>query len=77
MNDQELRGLIRDSITRHLGSAPRAASAPALSADGESFQAHGSHARFVLVRAADDDGACLIEPAVRCNHCGYCQSLGH
>ena len=20
------------------------------------------------------DGACLIEPAVRCTHCGYCQS---
>jgi hypothetical protein len=24
-----------------------------------------------------DDGACLIEPTVRCTHCGFCQSLGH
>ena len=28
-------------------------------------------------RGGDADGACLIEPAVRCNHCGYCQSYGH
>ena len=30
-----------------------------------------------LARGGDGDGACLIEPAVRCNHCGYCQSYGH
>ena len=24
-----------------------------------------------------DDGMCVIEPAVRCNHCGFCQSYGH
>ena len=34
-----------------------------------------SHGRLPLVRGGDDDGACVIEPAVRCNHCGYCQSL--
>jgi hypothetical protein len=26
---------------------------------------------------ADGDGLCIIEPAVACNHCGYCKSLGH
>jgi hypothetical protein len=31
----------------------------------------------VLAGDAVGDGACLIEPAVGCNHCGYCQSYGH
>jgi hypothetical protein len=25
---------------------------------------------------AGDSGACLIEPSVKCNHCGFCQSHG-
>jgi hypothetical protein len=33
-----------------------------------------SHQRYAL---PDSGGACLIEPAVTCNHCGYCQSHGH
>jgi hypothetical protein len=32
---------------------------------------------FVLPAGADGDGVCLIEPAVTCNHCGYCKSWGH
>ena len=31
----------------------------------------------VLPAGADTDGPCLIEPAVMCNHCGYCKSYGH
>jgi hypothetical protein len=27
--------------------------------------------------ADTDDGVCIIEPAVACNHCGYCKSVGH
>lgn len=34
-----------------------------------------SHERFALSPAPD--GRCFIEPAVACNHCGYCQSYGH
>ena len=75
MNDQELREMIRDSIARHAsGGAGRPGAAPDPAA---AFSAHVSHVRLPLVRGADEDGACLIEPAVRCNHCGYCQSLGH
>jgi hypothetical protein len=62
--------MIRDSIARQSG----ASSAPDPVA---AFHAHVSHLRLPLVRGGDDDGACLIEPSVRCNHCGYCQSLGH
>ena len=36
---------------------------------------HLSHAMYLtLVNPGD---ACLIEPAVACNHCGFCQSHGH
>ena len=67
--------MIRDSIARHAGSGARQ---PGGAPDPvAAFGAHISHARLPLVRGADDDGACIIEPAVRCNHCGYCQSLGH
>ena len=72
MTDQELRAMIRDSIVRHAGGAGRAAPDPV-----SGFSAHVSHLRLPVVRGADDDGACIIEPAVRCNHCGFCQSLGH
>jgi hypothetical protein len=70
MTDQELRAMIRDSIARQAGG-PRVAPDPV-----SAFTAHVSHARLPLV-GGGDDGACIIEPAVRCNHCGYCQSLGH
>ena len=72
MTEQELREAVRDAVSRHLrdeGSAP------------DSVQlsgSHPSHALLTLVRGGgDSDGACLIEPAVRCVNCGYCQSFGH
>ena len=69
--------MIRDSITRHAGF-PRSARQPGGGPDPAAmFSAHVSHLRLSLVRGGDDDGACLIEPAVRCTHCGFCQSLGH
>ncbi len=36
-----------------------------------------AHAMFVVPTGADADGPCIIEPAVMCNHCGYCRSMGH
>jgi threonine dehydrogenase-like Zn-dependent dehydrogenase len=36
---------------------------------------HASHDMYItLVNVGD---ACLVEPAVGCNHCGYCKSHGH
>ena len=70
MTDQELRAMIRDSIARQTG-------APAAPDPESAFAAHVSHLRLPVVRGGDADGQCVIEPAVRCNHCGYCQSLGH
>jgi hypothetical protein len=75
LNEQDLRDMIRASIARHLGPAvPSRAAGPE---PASAFRAEISHVRFALARGGDDDGACIIEPAVRCNHCGYCQSYGH
>ncbi len=74
MTEQELRALVREAIARNTASpvghvlsdvAPGA------------FRRHVSHAMFTVPAGADSDGACLIEPAVRCNHCGFCKSYGH
>jgi hypothetical protein len=73
MNEQELREMVRASIARHRGGESAVA---ADTAHGGSY-ANASFVRLPLVRGGDDDGMCLIEPAVRCNHCGYCQSYGH
>ncbi len=78
MNDEELRAIVRESIARQLsGPAPEAAP---LKRGPAYVETHGRYAAFVrlpLPSGGDDDGACLIEPSVRCNHCGYCQSFGH
>jgi predicted Zn-ribbon and HTH transcriptional regulator len=37
-------------------------------------QAHLSHAKFALPALGE---SCIIEPAVACNHCGFCKSYGH
>jgi len=84
MNDQELREMIRASIARHSRtlSAETAEHAEedrfrSAGSASSAFSGHASFARLPLLRSGDDDGACLIEPSVRCNHCGYCLSYGH
>jgi hypothetical protein len=71
ISDQELRALVRDAIARQAHTA-----GPAVEAV-RSVARDASHGRFAVLGGSADDGQCLIEPAVRCNHCGYCQSLGH
>ena len=76
VSDQDLRQLVRDAIARHAGPA---LSEPLDFARGESKGPQApaiSFGRF-LTLAPTEDGQCIIEPAVRCNHCGYCQSYGH
>jgi hypothetical protein len=79
LTDQELRALVRDAIARASAGEPGGGAARALAEPdpAASFRRHASHVRLAVFRGSDDDGACLIEPAVRCNHCGYCQSYGH
>ena len=70
MDEQALRAIVREAVSRHLAGASPDAGQP----QPVNFVAHASHYRYVL---PESDGPCLIEPAVRCNHCGYCQSHGH
>ena len=74
MTEQELRALVREAIARTSGARSDA---------GTGFRpglplptVHSSHAMFTLA-PGDPEGRCLIEPAVACNHCGYCKSYGH
>jgi hypothetical protein len=44
----------------------------------QSSHSHASHILLKVLPGSDvDEGMCVIEPAVRCNHCGFCQSYGH
>jgi hypothetical protein len=71
MTDDELRTLVREAIGRQL--RPQLHGMPVV----ETWGAHASHGLLPLARGSDGDGACLIEPSVRCNHCGHCVSYGH
>jgi hypothetical protein len=71
VTDQELRAMVREAIARQQQVIRRE---PDPAAD---FRASVSFARLPLASGGDGDGACLIEPSVRCNHCGYCLSYGH
>jgi hypothetical protein len=90
VNDDQLRALIRDAVARHVGGTPHptvasrrpGATEPVsgpdpqgVSAGPRAFVAHPSHYQYLaLVNVGE---ACVIEPDVTCNHCGYCRSHGH
>src|SRR5262245_24642989 len=84
MNEQDVRELVREAIERHLGRPEETGRVPFSAAAREkgtrplSFGEHPSHIMLKVVPGSQiDDGMCVIEPAVRCNHCGFCQSYGH
>ena len=77
MREQDLRALVRDAVSRHLGDrsdadidSPRRPVATTTDSHG-----HASHAVYLNIVNVDD--ACVIEPGVACNHCNYCRSHGH
>lgn len=70
MNEELLRSMIRESISRHLGTRSDDVGDPA----PVTFAGHASHGRYTLPKS---DGPCVIEPGVTCNQCGYCESHGH
>jgi len=67
MTEQELRTLVRTAIARVHVTAPLE----------PSHLSHPSHLTLAVLSGADIEGPCIIEPAVMCNHCGYCKSMGH
>jgi hypothetical protein len=72
MSEAQLRQLVREAIARHTAPGTQGTQAGPKVA-----QFHPSHGMFRLAAGADSDGPCIIEPAVMCNHCGYCKSYGH
>jgi hypothetical protein len=82
MNEQELRSLVRAAVARQMGaSAPSIAvvESRAASSQGSNepvpLRIFSSHTLYTgLVNVGDD---CVIEPAVKCDHCGYCKSHGY
>ncbi len=69
MDEDQLRGLIRDVMARHLTVALPPVEPP--------WKQHASHLRLSVFTDKEGDGPCIIEPAVACNHCRFCQSMGH
>jgi hypothetical protein len=73
VNEDALRTLVRDAIAR---IEARGAQPPGFDSsrqvDPASFAGN-----FKYNLAPTPDGSCVIEPDVRCNHCGYCLSHGH
>ncbi len=82
MNEDDVRALVREAIERHLGR-PEKRGREGFSPDVAENPARPrfSHASHILLKVLPgsevDEGMCVIEPAVRCNHCGFCQSYGH
>jgi hypothetical protein len=90
MNEQDVRALVREAIERHLGRPERSANAEHYESR-EHYESHalvrsaglqaGQHPSHVLLKVLPgsdaDEGMCVIEPRVRCSHCGFCQSYGH
>lgn len=86
MNEQDVRALVREAIERHLGRPEQiGAKRPGANAIlnrqlpiANSENLHPSHVFLTVLPGSEvDEGMCVIEPRVRCNHCGFCQSYGH
>ena len=77
MTDDELRGLIRAAIQKHISSpAPADGRVSTKLAQIQASEVGLSFGQYKLDRAPGDT-SCLIEPAVQCNHCGFCKCHGH
>lgn len=81
MTEDELRVLVRTAIARVQRNATVTPPAVPSFVGGrivsDPANRHAGFALFVLPDGSDGGGPCIIEPAVPCNHCGYCKSLGH
>ena len=74
MNEDQLRTIVREAIAQHASTTHRPPVQPSMT----TVRLHASHGMFSLLSdGSSGDGPCIIEPAVMCNHCGYCKSFGH
>ncbi len=71
VTEEEVRLLVREAIARHT-ARQEPPEPPAVAFERQ----HASFMLFSLARGQDASD-CLIEPASRCSHCGYCKTYGH
>jgi len=74
MNEDALRALVREAIAKQMATPADSERLHVAPSSRLALAAHASHFRYALPGSGE---ACLIEPTVQCNHCGYCQSHGH
>jgi len=80
MNEQDLRALVREAVERHLGVKRfrEPFSVEPVEKGSRNLFSDPSHILLKVVPGSEaEDGMCVIEPSVRCTHCGFCQSYGH
>ena len=82
MNEQDVRALVREAIERHLGRPEKRGrevfSLEPTEKPSRPLFSDPSHILLSVLPGSEvDDGMCVIEPRVRCNHCGFCQSYGY
>jgi hypothetical protein len=90
VTEEQVRALVRAALARHLGTSVTDGSEsrayqPAMHArhdphdphDARRAAAHIAHGRFVFLAPTEPDAPCVVEPQVKCHHCGFCQSYGH
>jgi hypothetical protein len=86
MKEQDVRALVREAIERHMGRPHQGARGQGQGVGHtvtrdvypSPLTPHPSHVFLTVLPGSEvDDGMCVIEPRVRCNHCGFCQSYGH
>ncbi|HEY7475271.1 MAG TPA: hypothetical protein VH679_09700 [Vicinamibacterales bacterium] len=75
MREEDLRALVRDAVSRHLGRRDEPGREVVHRPAALPSHDHVSHAVYINLVNADD--SCVIEPAVACTHCNYCRSHGH
>lgn len=73
MSEDAVRAAAREAIARHLA---RREFGPSTRRTG-SATGHPAFTLCVVPAGAAGEDACLVEPAVRCTHCGYCKSQGY
>jgi hypothetical protein len=74
MNEDSIRAMIREAIAKQLPPVAGDDTLQLAPSSRLALASHASHFRYALPGSGE---ACLIEPTVQCNHCGYCQSHGH
>ena len=70
MTEHELRLLVREAIAKQKAADSQGRNAEWANMTPDAIS-------FGQLNVPSGSEACIIEPSVSCNHCGYCKSYGH